>query len=62
MGRDKISYGGHKWQLSDGGIVILSQKLGFKRVIFQISPPMTKGDTDLKKKKLKKFLKNYLSK
>jgi ubiquinone/menaquinone biosynthesis C-methylase UbiE len=62
-GRDKINYGGHKWQLSDIGVLKLLQVAGFKKVRFEkISFPTIRVNSDLKEKKLKKFLNKYLPK
>jgi ubiquinone/menaquinone biosynthesis C-methylase UbiE len=62
-GADKISYGGHKWQLADGGVAKLLRKAGFKQVKFQrISFPTIRMDTDRKKKKWKILINTCLPK
>jgi ubiquinone/menaquinone biosynthesis C-methylase UbiE len=60
-GRDKINYGGHKWQLHDDRVLKLLQKAGFTEVNFhKIKFPSIRMDRDRKKRKWKIFLNKYL--
>jgi ubiquinone/menaquinone biosynthesis C-methylase UbiE len=60
-GRDKINYGGHKWQLSDNGVLKLLRAAGFTKVEFErISFPTIRMDSNRKKRKWKLLLNKYL--
>ena len=62
-GTDKITYGGHKWQLPDAKVLKLLKKAGFEEVEFEkISFPTIRMDSDLKKKRWKIFINTYLPK
>jgi ubiquinone/menaquinone biosynthesis C-methylase UbiE len=62
-GAEKINYGGHKWQLSDSGVLKLIQVAGFEKVEFEkISFPTIRMDSDRKKKKWKILIDKYLPK
>jgi len=62
-GRDKISYGGHKWQLSDTGTLKLLRAAGFTKVEFErISFPTIRLNSDRKKIRWKLLLNKYLPK
>ena len=62
-GGEKISYGGHKWQLPDDRILKLLRKAGFTEASFhKIKFPTIRMDKDQKKKQWKIFLNKYLPK
>lgn len=62
-GTTKISYGGHKWQLSDGAIHKLLKRAGFTEVNFyKLRFPSIRMDIDPKKRKWKIVLNRYLPK
>jgi ubiquinone/menaquinone biosynthesis C-methylase UbiE len=62
-GADRINYGGHKWQLSDGGVANLLQKAGFSKVAFEsIGFPTIRMDQDRKRKRWKILVNTYLPK
>jgi ubiquinone/menaquinone biosynthesis C-methylase UbiE len=62
-GCDRINYGGHKWQLSDNGVLKLLHAAGFTEVEFKrINFPTIRIDSDRKKKKWKLALNKYLPK
>jgi len=62
-GGDKITYGGHKWQLPDDRIVKLLRKAGFTEPNFhKIKFSTIRMDNDRKKKQWKIFLNRYLPK
>jgi ubiquinone/menaquinone biosynthesis C-methylase UbiE len=60
-GGEKISYGGHKWQLYDDTTRKLLRKAGFKKIIFhKIRFPTIRTDIDRTEKKWKAVLNKYL--
>jgi ubiquinone/menaquinone biosynthesis C-methylase UbiE len=60
-GGEKISYGGHKWQLPDDTTRKLLRKAGFKKIIFhKIRFPTIRTDIDRTEKKWKTVLNKYL--
>jgi ubiquinone/menaquinone biosynthesis C-methylase UbiE len=60
-GKDKINYGGHKWQIPDDRVLKLLQSAGFNKVEFEkISFPTIRVDSDKKKKKWKILINTYL--
>ena len=62
-GRDKINYGGHKWQLPNERVLKLLHKAGFTEVNFHnIKFPSIRMDLDRKKRKWKISLNKYLPK
>jgi ubiquinone/menaquinone biosynthesis C-methylase UbiE len=62
-GKEKINYGGHKWQLPDAGVLKLLLKAGFEEVNFyKTNFPSIRMDRDAKKRKWKTFLNKYLPK
>lgn len=62
-GRDKINYGGHKWQLPDDRVLKLLHKAGFTEINFhKIKFPSIRIDLDRKKRKWKISLNKYLPK
>jgi ubiquinone/menaquinone biosynthesis C-methylase UbiE len=62
-GAEKISYGGHKWQFTDGKVLKLLQKAGFQKVEFErISFPTIRMDSDRSEKKWKILINAYLPK
>ena|GEM_PF-1793944 len=62
-GREKINYGGHKWQLPDERVLKLLHKAGFTEVNFhKIKFPTIRMDKDRKKRKWKIFLNKHLPK
>ena len=62
-GKEKINYGGHKWQLPDDRVLKLLLKADFEKVNFQkIDFPSIRIDKDAKKRTWKIFLNKYLPK
>jgi ubiquinone/menaquinone biosynthesis C-methylase UbiE len=62
-GKEKINYGGHKWQLPDAAVLKLLLKAGFEEVNFcKISYPSIRMDRDTKKRTWKILLNKYLPK
>jgi len=60
-GTEKISYGGHKWQMPDDTTGEFLRKAGFKKIVFhKIRFPTLRTDIDRTQKKWKTALNKYL--
>lgn len=60
-GADRITYGGHKWQLTEIKLIELLQKAGFQKVEFErTSFPTLRVDSDKTTKKWKTLINKYL--
>jgi ubiquinone/menaquinone biosynthesis C-methylase UbiE len=60
-GDEKITYGGHKWQLHADTVYKLLRKAGFTEIVFhKIRFPTIRVDKDCRKRKWKNKLNKYL--